>query len=84
MLPLGITSDYLAAVKPHGMFRTFVRSLRESNGNAVNKNLDYKYIPGNGASNEVTVTIKSSTDFTEIIHVTDDIENAGKMQGPIV
>ena len=56
MLPLGITSDYLATVKPHGMFRTFVRSLKaQNNPAAVNKHLDYLYTPGDG--NEVCIII---------------------------
>ena len=47
MLPLGISNAYLTAVKPYGMFRTFVRSLKsQNNPAAVNKNLDYKYTPG--------------------------------------
>ena len=46
-LPLGITSDYLDKVKPYGMFRTFVRSLQASNKQAVAKNVDFKYTPGN-------------------------------------
>ena len=58
-LPLGITSDYLGAVKPYGMFRTFVRSLRQSTNMAeASRELDYKYTPGD--SNEQTVKIKSS------------------------
>ena len=48
MLPLGISNAYLTAVKPYGMFRTFVRSLKESNQQAVSKNLDYKYKAGKG------------------------------------
>ena len=46
VLPLGISNAYLTAVKPHGMFRTFVRSLKQQNGQAVSKNLDYKYKAG--------------------------------------
>ena len=46
MLPLGISNAYLTAVRPYGMFRTFVRSLKESNNNQFNQNLDYKYIAG--------------------------------------
>ena len=34
-----------------------------------------------GDGNEVTVAaIRSSWDFTEIVHVTDDVANAGQMQ----
>ena len=47
MLPLGISNAYLTAVKPYGMFRTFVRSLKaQNNPTDVNKNLDFKYIAG--------------------------------------